>query len=158
MDTIHKCPFCSSTMFEVDSPDRAGPCTENPKDKIGKTKPDISLVPPVAIIQEAVAMGLGAKKYGPYNWRDTPVRASVYISAAFRHLYQWLDGDNADPESFVSHLAHVRACCGIVMDAESVGKLVDDRPAAGEAYSTIQRLTRSNSKGEIHETHADSHS
>ena len=116
--------------------------TENPKDKIGKTKPDISLVPPVAVIQEAVAMGLGAAKYGAYNWRDSPVRATVYVSAAMRHLYQWLDGEELDGESGVSHLAHVRACCGIVLDAKSIGCLIDDRPKSGAATMVLHTLTK----------------
>jgi len=41
----------------------------NPKDRIGIKKPPIHLVPPVAIIHEAMAFKDGADKYGPYNWR-----------------------------------------------------------------------------------------
>jgi hypothetical protein len=41
----------------------------NPKDLAGQDKPQMHLIPPVAEIAEAEVMGLGAKKYGPYNWR-----------------------------------------------------------------------------------------
>jgi hypothetical protein len=34
----------------------------------------------------------GAGKYGPYNWRDRAVRASIYVDACERHLNAWLDG------------------------------------------------------------------
>lgn len=114
----------------------------NPKDKIGRTKPPLHLIPPAAEVQEAVVMGLGASKYGPFNWRDHSVAASVYIAAAKRHVSQWFDGQDIDPESGVSHLAHARACLGILLDAEATGKLVDDRPPAGDAAGLIQKLTK----------------
>ena len=86
-------------------------------------------------------MGLGARKYGPFNWRTSPVRATVYIAAAKRRLAQWLDGQNDDPESGVSHLAHARACLGILLDAQSLGKVVDDRPPYTRTFlATISDL------------------
>lgn len=115
--------------------------SENPKDSIGITKPNLNLVPPVANIIESVVMGLGAKKYGPYNWRESGVKASIYVAAAQRHLAQWLDGETTDPESGVSHLAHVRACMGIMLDADSIGKLIDDRPPKGASASVIRENT-----------------
>lgn len=114
---------------------------ENPKDRIGERKPPLHLIPPAAEIVEAVVMGLGARKYGPYNWRSANVKASVYVAAARRHLAQWLDGEDDDPESGVSHLAHARACLGILIDAHATGHLVDDRPPKGAATELIERLT-----------------
>ena len=113
----------------------------NPKDAIGRTKPPMHLIPPVAMVQEAQVMRLGADKYGPYNWREHSVAASVYVSAAQRHLLQWFDGESIDPESGASHLAHARACLGILLDAESLGQLVDDRPPAGMAANAIYNAT-----------------
>ena len=120
------------------SPDREA---ENPKDRIGDTKPPLHLIPPAAEILEAVVMGLGARKYGPYNWRSSSIRATVYIAAAKRHLAQWLDGQNDDAESGVSHLAHARACLGILLDAQSLHCLIDDRPPAGTAHELISQHT-----------------
>ncbi len=114
---------------------------ENPKDRIGAAKPPLHLIPPAAEILESVVMGLGAKKYGPFNWRTANVRATVYISAARRHLAQWLDGQDDDPESGVSHLAHARACLGILLDAQATGALIDDRPEPGAAPQLIARHT-----------------
>ncbi len=121
------------------TPDAEG---ENPKDRIGETKPPLHLIPPAAEILEAVVMGLGAKKYQPFNWRKSKVRATVYISAARRHLAQWLDGNNDDSESGVSHLAHARACLGILLDAQATGNLVDDRPPPGAASTLILQHTQ----------------
>lgn len=114
----------------------------NPKDIVGATKPPLHLIPPAAEILEAVVMGLGARKYGPYNWRSADVKATVYISAARRHLAQWLDGEDHDAESGVSHLAHARACLGILLDAMATHHLIDDRPPPGRAPELIRNLTR----------------
>jgi hypothetical protein len=82
----------------------------------------------------------GAKKYGPYNWRDNPVLYRVYIAAAIRHLYQLLDGEDFDPISGVHHVGHARACLGILADANETGNLVDDRPTKGASGEMIRRF------------------
>jgi hypothetical protein len=100
------------------------------------------LIPPVANVMESLVFGLGAAKYGPYNWRENSVAASVYISALYRHVAQWWDGEETDPESLMSHLAHARACIAIILDAQNNGKLVDDRPPAANTASTIRALSK----------------
>lgn len=105
----------------------------NPKSAHGIKKTPYHLVPVPAIEAEAWVFGLGAQKYGAYNWRDTSVAASVYYSAALRHLTAWLEGEDRDPESGQSHLAHARACLGILLDAQTAEKLIDDRPGAHRA-------------------------
>jgi hypothetical protein len=115
---------------------------------VGVHKPALHLVPQSANILEAVVMGLGAEKYdGMFNWRQTRVRASIYVSAAMRHLAQWFDGQDDDPESGVSHLAHARACLGILLDALATDHLVDDRPPPGAASELITRFTSKSTKG-----------
>lgn len=114
---------------------------DNPKDRIGLRKPPLHLIPPAAEVLESVVMALGAKKYGEHNWRVTDVRASVYIVAARRHLLQWFDGQDNDPESGVSHLAHARACLGILLDAQATGHLIDDRPPPGVCTQLIEQFT-----------------
>lgn len=120
---------------------------ENPKDRVGDAKPPLHLIPPAAEILEAVVMGLGARKYGPYNWRTSNIRATVYIAAARRHLAQWFDRQDDDPESGVSHLAHARACLGILLDAWATGHLIDDRPERGAASDLIARYTTPHAGG-----------
>lgn len=116
------------------------PAGINPKDALGMLKPDLSLIPPAALLYEAQGMMDGAAKYGPYNWRDNPVKARVYIAAAMRHLQQYLDGEDFDPISGVHHLGHARCCMGILADATETGNLVDDRPTKGAAGDMIRRF------------------
>lgn len=111
----------------------------NPKRAFGIKKPQAHFIPPVAILAEAKVMALGGSKYGPYNWQDQPVDASTYYDAALRHLMSWFTGESVDEESGQSHLAHVRACMGILLDAEATGTLIDDRPTkVGSAAAFIR--------------------
>jgi len=129
-------------MNAMTEPDVARTFRGNPKDRVGVNKPPLHMIPASAEIMEASVMALGAEKYGPFNWRSEPVYASIYIAAARRHLAQWFDGQDHDEESGVSHLAHARACLGILLDALACETCVDDRPAPGRANQLIQKLTR----------------
>ena len=103
----------------------------NPKTIYGERKSPLGLIPLRALQAAAGAHALGAAKYGPWNWREHSVAASVYVNAILRHLKAWQEEEDDDPESGVSHLGHIMACCGILLDAQAQGKLVDDRPRKG---------------------------
>lgn len=100
----------------------------NPKDVIGSGKLPLELVPDTLPAYAALAFFEGASKYGRFNWRVAGVRASIYRAALQRHLAAWWNGENADPDTGVPHLASVAACVGILIDAEVAGMLTDDRP------------------------------
>jgi hypothetical protein len=122
----------------------------NPKDLVGQTKAQMWLIPPASLIAEAEALMDGAVKYQPYNWREKGVRASVYISAIDRHRMAYLDGEDFAEDSLVHHLGHIKACCGILLDAIAQGNLVDDRPVKGKASSLLKDLhARQEKKQEV---------
>jgi len=100
---------------------------DNPKTALGEAKPKISSTPTIGIREMGKVFELGAKKYGRYNWRLHTVSATVYYDAAWRHLSAWFDGEDIDPESGVSHLAHVMACMNILLDAQAHDKMNDNR-------------------------------
>lgn len=100
----------------------------DPKGQAGAAKPPLALLPPEALRQAAEAHRLGAAKYGVANWRENKVEAMTYISAMMRHIGQYLDGEDADAESGLSHIAHVIASANILIDAKHCGTLVDNRP------------------------------
>jgi hypothetical protein len=112
----------------------------NPKTQYGIKKPSLGLIPSGALFHESAAFMEGADKYGPYNWRDKPVSTMVYVHAALRHLYQYIDGENFDPISEAHHLGHARACLGIILDAWETGNLIDNRPRTGTANDLIKRF------------------
>lgn len=110
---------------------------ENPKDLAGRAKVSLSKLPAVASAHAAHAMMDGAKKYDPYNWRKNRVLASIYIDAAQRHLLAWFEGEENAPDSEAHHLGHAIACCGILLDAQETGNLVDDRPDGKAVMSRV---------------------
>lgn len=114
----------------------------NPKDEIGDTKPDLSLIPPSALIEMARGFADGARKYGPFNWRGKPVRARVYTAAAMRHILLWADREENASDSNVHHLGHAMDCLAILVDAQRGGDMHDDRPPPGKAAEMIAEYTR----------------
>jgi len=111
----------------------------NPKDLLGTKKVSLSKVPFSSIVYQALAMEDGAKKYGPFNWRENKVIASIYIDAAMRHLGSWYDGEEVADDSKKPHLGHAMACIGIIIDALETGNLVDDRPLPGNMSALIEK-------------------
>lgn len=113
----------------------------NPKDLIGATKPPLNLVPPALGLHVSMVMALGARKYGPFNWREKKVKHSIYLAAALRHIYQAMDGEVIDPESGQPHEAHAAACLGIVLDARANNTLIEDVTIPGPAAKLITEMT-----------------
>lgn len=72
----------------------------------------MALLPPESLIEVAKVFGFGAEKYNEDNWRGG-FKWRRLISAVLRHVFAWLGGEDKDPESGLSHLAH--AACGILM-------------------------------------------
>ena len=100
----------------------------NPKDMVADGKLPLHLVPDTLDVFAALAFLEGALKYGAHNWRVAGVRASVYRSALDRHIKKWWNGEWADPDTGVPHLANAIACLAILADATVAQKLIDDRP------------------------------
>jgi hypothetical protein len=124
----------------------------NPKDVMATTKVPLALCSPVAKAYWAVAQYLGAKKYGSWNWRAAGVLSSVYVNAAHRHLDAWWSGEEYDEEG-THNLGAVMACIGILLDARTAGKLVDDRPPSVDVRPVFEECSAAIQKAQ--EAHAD---
>lgn len=124
--------YCSPCVFKLarqpDPEAPPAPDRRNPKDAAGRAKVPLWLLSPVAKAAWCMAQYVGKVKYGAWNWRGTDVLASVYVSAAMRHLDAWLSGETHDPDDGTHHLGNVMACCAILLDAAATGTLIDDRP------------------------------
>lgn len=112
----------------------------NPKDTAATTRLDLSLFPDSAVAYGALAMTEGHLKYGAYNWRVSGVQTSVYIAALRRHVAKYYNGEWADPDTQVPHLANALACIAVLIDAHEHGNLNDDRPPvqSSHVYKTLQ--------------------
>lgn len=117
--TFHPLPKSSETMITKDT---------NPKDAIADNKLPLWLVSPIVKSYQAIAHFLGNVKYGAWNYRAAGARASVYYSAANRHLDAWFEGEDNDPVDGTPHLANALACINILIEAKHSKNLLDDRP------------------------------
>ena len=133
----------TSRRLDMDLPKGSAKTTStNPKDLIGITKVQVGLFPSAGTIEGARAMEDGAKKYGAYNWREHPVKMTIYLDAAERHLMALRDGEDNAEDSGVSHLGHILSCAAILADAAACGNLIDDRPTKGRASELFARYKK----------------
>lgn|SRR5574343_481851 len=122
----------------------------NPKDIVATTKLPLHLIPMMTQAYLAIGHFNGLGKYGRDNWRASGVLASVYVSAALRHLTAWNEGEELDPDDGVPHLMGAITSLSILIDAQHTGTLNDDRKyrgagipeqARGLAEAHLARLT-----------------
>jgi hypothetical protein len=97
--------------------------------KFDAQKPRMDLLDAYAIEQLACVLTFGAQKYEAHNWRKGIVRGRL-LAAALRHLFAYLRGEDRDPESGLSHVAHAMCCCMFLLGLEHRPEL-DDRYKEG---------------------------
>lgn len=68
-------------------------------------KPRYDLLPVEALEQAVLVYTFGATKYSAHNWRKGITYSRLY-SALQRHISAFWRGENLDPETGLSHLAH----------------------------------------------------
>jgi len=75
--------------------------------KFDSGKPRPELLPSAALLEISKVMAFGAKKYGDNNWREGGFDWTRIMGAMQRHLLAFNDGEDLDPETGLSHIAHV---------------------------------------------------
>lgn len=140
-------------LVNADSDAAAGTSSKpsNPKDLCGVRKAPMSTVSAAVMAEVGVAMLEGAAKYGRHNYRAVGVRSSVYYDATMRHLMDWWEGVDIDPESGIHHVTKAITSLVVLRDAMIQGMATDDRPPrSAEFYGRLNQLA-----GEIMDRHAD---
>lgn len=120
----------------------------DPKRTAGSVKLPMAVLPWAVILELSAAMGEGAIKYDPHNWRESGgVCASTYLAGCFRHLIAYALGEDIDPDTLapdgsggVSHLTKLMASAAVLRDATLHGVAHDDRPPPSPP-DLIQQLT-----------------
>lgn len=125
------------------------------------SKTRFDLVPFTAVAEIADVLAYGAQKYSANNWcRGT--NWGRYFAALCRHIFAWWRGEDVDPETGLSHLAHAGCCLLFLMEYQRNGWGIDDRFRGpdGEAFtkhdgiSAAQpRLTHPAQQGSLHPRH-----
>ena len=83
--------------------------------KNDQEKPALALLPIISLTEVGKVMTFGAKKYSAHNWLGG-LKFTRLASAALRHLFSWLSGEENDPESGLNHLAHCGACVLMLLE------------------------------------------
>lgn len=85
--------------------------------KADKGKLELSLVNPQLVKAVAEVRMYGTEKYGESeNWRK--VEPKRYVDALYRHLLAYIEGNEVDEESGLSHLAHMACNISFLLDKE----------------------------------------
>lgn len=94
--------------------------------KFDTDKLPVNLLSTEALLQTAAVLKFGADKYHAHNWRDG-FAWSRPLAAAMRHIMAYNDGEDKDPESGLSHLAHAACCIMFLLEFEKTHPELDDR-------------------------------
>jgi hypothetical protein len=81
-------------------------------------KPRMHLLPPKAVLEVAKVLTFGAQKYDEDNWKKLENLQSRYTSAALRHIFAGMTGENLDEESGFYHEAHAICCLLFKLEAK----------------------------------------
>ena len=75
--------------------------------RFNDSKPKWSLVPQTALIPMVRVLEFGATKYAPYNWMKG-LSVTEICESLKRHLDAFMEGENTDKESLLSHIGHIQ--------------------------------------------------
>lgn len=85
------------------------PKTKNEALRFNAGKPDWSLVEFAGLEEMVRVLEMGAKKYSRGNWKNGQgLSFNECMSSLLRHAHSWLAGEDTDPESKLSHIAHIQ--------------------------------------------------
>ena len=97
--------------------------------KYDSAKPRMNLLPPKAIIEVSKVLTFGAEKYDAENWRKLDDLQNRYTAGALRHIFAHMDGEQLDPETNLSHLAHALCCLLFKLEIElENAKIEEEKP------------------------------
>lgn len=94
--------------------------------KYDQNKVRMELLPNLGLVEVGKVFTFGAEKYGDHNWR-AGIKWTRLLGAAIRHTTAFLLGQDKDPESGYSHLAHAVACLLMIIEFKFTKPEFDDR-------------------------------
>ncbi|HPC09717.1 MAG TPA: DUF5664 domain-containing protein [archaeon] len=99
-------------------------------DRLNQGKPKWSLVPQSALLPMVQVLEYGAIKYAPHNWRKgLPV--TEICESLKRHLDAFMEGEDNDPESTLSHIGHIQC------NALFLSWMMKNKPELDDRYKPL---------------------
>ncbi|MFK7942085.1 MAG: dATP/dGTP diphosphohydrolase domain-containing protein [Paracoccaceae bacterium] len=99
--------------------------TEGVKNDSDKEHP-MGLIHPVLLTETAAVLRYGAAKYEAHN-HYKGMAWSRPFGALMRHMWAWWGGEDHDPETGLSHLAHAACNLMFLMEYRADRRGTDDR-------------------------------
>lgn len=94
--------------------------------KHDEDKPRFDLLPFDALAEVNAVLVRGAAEYGRDNWRRGMAWTRL-ANAVLRHVFAWLRGEDSDPGTGLSHLAHATCSLLFLLEYARSGSGHDDR-------------------------------
>lgn len=94
--------------------------------KFDAGKPSVDLIDRGALVELAKVLDFGAKKYSAHNWRSG-IKWSRIVASLLRHTLAFNDGEDNDPETGLSHIAHAMCNCMFLLNYIKEHPELDDR-------------------------------
>jgi hypothetical protein len=94
--------------------------------KFDNEKAQLHLLSVDAMEEIGKVLTFGAKKYDAHNWRKGFIWSRI-LSSLLRHIFAWMRGEDKDPETGLSHLAHAGCCIMFLLEFEIRKIGTDDR-------------------------------
>ena len=92
--------------------------------KFDQGKPAFEYLDAGFLTEIAAVLEYGATKYAPRNW-EIGMRWGRCFGAGMRHLWAYWSGEEKDPDTGFSHLAHA-ACCIMFLHAYQSRNIGED--------------------------------
>jgi hypothetical protein len=102
--------------------------------KDDQDKPDYALLTSGMLEPMVRALMFGEKKYSRFNYK-TGFKNVRLTAAAMRHIMAYNGGEDNDPESGISHLAHAMVALGMLLDNQANGVMEEGRYVPDETVS-----------------------
>jgi len=121
------CPLCYPSAYNIPrgsitaKPEEA----DAPKNDQGKARYDLIPAHALEALAKVYMNGAGAE-YPENSWRKG-FRYTRIFSAAMRHLWAWMRGEELDPKTRLPHTIHAAWNCFTLFEMGRTGKGTDDR-------------------------------
>ena len=92
-----------------------------------KEKPELQYILSMPGLLEVAKVGsYGSKKYSQWNYRAGMPWMKL-LGSCSRHLFQFINGEDTDPESGLAHLAHLCYNALMLLEYTTKHRELDDR-------------------------------
>ena len=95
-------------------------------------KPKWSLVPQTALLPMVEVLEFGAQKYSANNWKKG-LSINEICESLKRHLDAFMEGEDCDPESGISHVGHIQC------NALFLSYMLKNKPELDDRYKTEEK-------------------